>query len=79
MFGNGMLSEVYFMIIKENGKTFEGTEPYFIRIPDEKYGGKRTTYTRCSICKKLVSRQWRSAHRGWHIEEDNNNRNKINF
>lgn len=51
------------MIIKENGKTFEGTEPYFTRIHDENYCGKHTTYTRCVICKKLVSRQWRSIHR----------------
>jgi hypothetical protein len=66
-------------IIKENGKTFEGKEPYFIRIHDDKWDGKRTTYTRCSICKKLVSRQGRDYHRMVHIKENHDNKFKINF
>ena len=41
--------------IKENGKTFEGSEPEFTRIHDEKWDGKHTRYTRCCICGKLCS------------------------
>lgn len=54
------------MILKENGKTFQGTEPDFTRIPDENYCGKRTRYRRCEVCKKLVSRQWQQYHRTLH-------------
>jgi len=66
-------------IIKENGKTFEGSEPEFTRIHDESWSGKHTRYTRCCICDKLVARQARSWHRSIHIDEDNNNRYIINF
>ena len=67
------------MIIKENGKTFEGNEPYWIRIHDEKWEGKRTTYTRCNICGKLVGRQGRDYHKGKHVSENHENKYIINF
>ena len=65
--------------IVENGKTFEGQEPYFTRVWDHNWCGKHTTYTRCNICGKLVSRQWRSYHKSVHIDENPDNRYKINF
>ena len=52
--------------MKENGKTFEGTEPDFERVHDENYSGKRIRYKRCDICKKLVSRQWQQYHNTLH-------------
>jgi hypothetical protein len=54
--------------VKIDGKTFEhlpGSNSY-TRIHDEKYQGKRTEYSKCEECGKLVSRQWQSAHRYEH-------------
>lgn len=52
--------------MKENGKTFQGTEPNFERVHDENYSGKLIRYKRCDVCKKLVSRQWQQYHNTLH-------------
>lgn len=53
-------------IIVENGKTFDKVGGYYMRVHDKNYQGKRTTYRRCNVCKKLIGKQWEQYHRSIH-------------
>jgi hypothetical protein len=50
-------------IVKEDGKTFYKMSLTYIRQQDDNYFGKKTEYSRCLKCNKLVSTQWMIRHK----------------